>query len=167
MRRKIVLRGIQNNRRNIELHGRSDSYEASIKGLIIEGIQANAVVRTYAVRFAPALGIRFDMTCNKHLRQRAAGNKTPVIIGREHRLLKEVSLPRDLPMVRKRRQRLCTLQWRRVEDSEAGQGLRFETQVSPVVLELFINHAVGLRYVLETRRDLRVYVLKVPHAHYD
>lgn len=46
-----------------------------------------------AVRLASALRVRFYMTCNEHLRQRAAGYKAPVVVSREHRLLEEVSFP--------------------------------------------------------------------------
>lgn len=94
----------------MDFHGRSDSYKASVEGFIIKSIEANPVVGADPVRLASALRVRFYMTCNEHLRQRAAGYKAPVVVSRKHRLLEEVSFPRYSSVIRQRRKRLCSLQ---------------------------------------------------------
>ena len=98
IKRGMHERAIQNYWRNIDFHGRS--YKASVEGFIIKSIEANPVVGADPVRLASALRVRFYMTCNEHLRQRAAGYKAPVVVSREHRLLEEVSFPRYFSVIR-------------------------------------------------------------------
>ena len=94
----------------MDFHGRGDRYEASVKGLIVERIQANAVLWTGPVCGVPAVRIWLDMTRDKHLRQCAAGNKAPAAIRSKNRLLKEVPLTSYLAVIGQGGKRLCSLQ---------------------------------------------------------
>lgn len=144
----------------MDFHGRGDRYEASVKGLIVERIQANAILRTGPVCGVPAVRIRFDMTCDKHLRQRAAGNKAPAAVRGKDRLLKEVPLTGYLAVIGQGGKRLCSLQGRRVKEVKTGKSLRLKAQRAPVVLELLVDQSIGFCYVLESRGNLRVYTTR-------